>query len=75
MTFAALPELSKLNLAGNRLTTTFRTDYFSYNQYLNEIWLGDNPWHCECDKNSLDFYRYITERTWRVGFLNDIGMI
>lgn len=65
-TFSTFPELSRLNLAGNRLTTTFRKEYFANNQYLNEIWLGDNPWRCECDKKSSEFYQYLTDRPPRV---------
>ncbi|XP_055298039.1 protein artichoke [Sitodiplosis mosellana] len=65
-TFANFPELSRLNLAGNRLTTTFRKQYFASNNYLNEIWLGDNPWRCECDKKSHEFYKYITDRPPRL---------
>lgn len=64
-TFSSFPELSRLSLAGNRLTTTLRKDFFTNNQYLNEIWLGDNPWHCECDLKSRDFFLYITERLGR----------
>lgn len=65
-TFSSFPELSRLNLAGNRLTTTFRKDFFANNQYLSEIWLGDNPWRCECDKMSQAFFIYITDRPSRV---------
>lgn len=65
-TFSMLPELSRLNLAGNRLTTVLRKEYFANNSYLNEISLGDNPWRCECDKNSYDFYSYVTEHPSRL---------
>lgn len=65
-TFANFPELSRLNLAENRLTTTFKKQYFASNEYLNEIWLGSNPWRCECDKKSHEFYKYITDPPARV---------
>lgn len=65
-TFSTFPELSRLNLAGNRLTTTFHKEFFANNQYLNDIWLGDNPWHCECDMKSLEFYQFLTNRPPRV---------
>lgn len=66
-TFATFPELSRLNLVGNRLTITLRTEYFINNQYLNEIWLGDNPWRCECQQNGFhQFFRYLIEYPARV---------
>lgn len=65
-TFSAFPELSRLNLAGNRLTSTFRQNYFATNQYLSEIWLGDNPWRCDCERGGHAFFLYITERPARV---------
>lgn len=67
-TFSTFPELSRLNLAGNRLTVTFRQDYFASNQYLSELWLGDNPWRCECNRKEHEFFLYITERPARVNF-------
>lgn len=66
-TFRGFPELSRLNLAGNRFTTTFRTEYFAGNPYLNDIWLGDNPWRCECFGHGLqEFYQYLTVPPARV---------
>lgn len=61
-TFAGLTELSRLNLAGNRLTATFHVSYFASNAFLNEIWMADNPWHCDCDGNGFkEFHRYLIE--------------
>lgn len=66
-TFAGLTELSRLNLASNRFTTTFRLEYFAKNLYLNDIWLGDNPWRCECWGFGLkEFYQYLTVPPQRV---------
>lgn len=65
-TFSHFDELSRLNLAGNRLTSTFRTEYFVNNLYLNEIWIADNPWHCECnDKSFKEFYHFVLENEVR----------
>ncbi|XP_065078883.1 insulin-like growth factor-binding protein complex acid labile subunit [Ochlerotatus camptorhynchus] len=61
-TFSRLPALMKINLAGNRFTTPFRVEYFENNPYLSEIWLGDNPWRCDCRENGfLEFYLFLTE--------------
>lgn len=66
-TFDGFPELSRLNLAGNRLTTIFQKDFFHANPFLTGIWLGDNPWICDCyDGETLEFYRYLTEYPARV---------
>ncbi|XP_031629345.1 insulin-like growth factor-binding protein complex acid labile subunit [Contarinia nasturtii] len=65
-TFSNFPELSRLNLAGNRLTITLREEYFANNLYLNEIWLGDNPWRCDCDLRSHSFYEYIHDQPSRI---------
>lgn len=73
-TFSTFPELSRLNLAGNRLTAAFRKDYFANNQYLSELWLGDNPWRCECDRKGHEFFVYITERPARVNLNADCSL-
>lgn len=77
-TFSTFPELSHLNLAGNRFTATLRKEFFGNNQYLSELWLGDNPWRCECDRKSHEFFAWLTERPARVnsnayGSLNNIN--
>lgn len=74
-TFSSFPELSRLNLAGNRLTTTFRKEFFANNQYLNDIWLGDNPWRYECNKKSLEFYKFLTSRPPRVNSITSLNNI
>lgn len=66
-TLSRMPELSRLNLASNRFTTTFRSEFFAKNPYLNDIWLGDNPWRCECWGYGLqEFYQYLTVPPARV---------
>lgn len=73
-TFMNLPELSRLRLSGNRLTTPFRVDFFNENPYLAELWLGDNPWRCDCrNEDFLQFYRFITEKPAKV--INLISLI
>lgn len=60
--FMNVPSLTALNLVGYRLTTPLKRTIFSYNIYLQEIWLGDNPWICDCsNKHFHDFYRYLME--------------
>ncbi|XP_055606225.1 insulin-like growth factor-binding protein complex acid labile subunit [Uranotaenia lowii] len=68
-TFAKLPSLLRLNLYGNRLTNPFRQDYFDNNTYLGEIWLGDNPWRCDC--RSHDFRHFFVFLTEPPGRIND----
>jgi hypothetical protein len=61
-TFASLPELIRINLSGNRFVNTFKKNFFYNNTILNEIWLGDNPWRCNCHDNSFyEFFIYLTE--------------
>lgn len=70
-TFVGFPELAQLRLSGNRFTTPFRVAYFDENPYLGDIWLGDNPWRCECNDNSFAmFFNYLTEGP---GKLRDYG--
>lgn len=62
LTFNHLPELTRLNIAGNRLTNTLRRDMFTQNRFMQKIWLGDNPWICDCARPDFyDFYQYLTE--------------
>ena len=69
-TFLHFPELSRLRLSGNRFTTIFRRDFFDSNPYLNEIWLGDNPWRCDCrSQEVLQFFRFISESPAKVRFI------
>jgi Leucine-rich repeat (LRR) protein len=69
VTFSSLTELIKINLSGNRFSIPFSRSYFYNNSILNEIWLGDNPWICNCHDNKFyDFFTYLTEYPSR---LND----
>lgn len=61
-TFIGFPELTRISLSGNRFTLPFRKDYFADNVYLTELWLGDNPWTCNChDTNLYNFYNFLLE--------------
>ncbi|XP_053964918.1 insulin-like growth factor-binding protein complex acid labile subunit [Anastrepha ludens] len=60
-TFAGFPELAWLQLNGNRFTNPIPAGYFRSNQYLDAIWISDNPWICNCqDATFMDFYDYLT---------------
>lgn len=60
--FLNLPDLTRLNLVGNRLTTPLKREVFKFNRFLQEIKLGDNPWICECrNVHFHDFYIYLVE--------------
>ncbi|XP_036331437.1 insulin-like growth factor-binding protein complex acid labile subunit isoform X2 [Rhagoletis pomonella] len=60
-TFSGFPELAWLHLNGNRFTNPIPAEYFRSNQYLDAIWISDNPWICNChDTTFMDFYDYLT---------------
>ncbi|XP_059614988.1 nuclear receptor corepressor 2-like [Phlebotomus argentipes] len=61
-TFSDFPDLSRINLSGNRFTTPFRVDFFSDLLYLQEIGLGDNPWRCDCRNYEFQkFFNFLVE--------------
>ncbi|XP_050073737.1 uncharacterized protein LOC126561558 [Anopheles maculipalpis] len=67
-TLVGLPELVRINLSGNRFTTPFRVDFFDKNPYLSEIWLGDNPWRCDCRSDEFfQFFQFLTDPPGRIG--------
>uniref|UniRef100_A0A182MDK7 LRRCT domain-containing protein n=1 Tax=Anopheles culicifacies TaxID=139723 RepID=A0A182MDK7_9DIPT len=67
-TLAGLPELLRINLSGNRFTTPFRVDFFENNPFLTEIWLGDNPWRCDCRSDEFfQFFQFLTDPPGRIG--------
>ncbi|EDW08371.1 uncharacterized protein LOC6578526 [Drosophila mojavensis] len=61
--FSGFPELADLHLNGNRLINPIPPGHFRANKFLDQIWLGDNPWICEC-QNPLfvEFYDYLTAK-------------
>lgn len=64
-TFIGFPEITKINLSGNRFTIPFKKEYFSDNLFLDELDLGDNPWLCNCH-DMYGFYLYITDAPAKV---------
>uniref|UniRef100_A0A182QTC0 LRRCT domain-containing protein n=1 Tax=Anopheles farauti TaxID=69004 RepID=A0A182QTC0_9DIPT len=67
-TLAGLPELVRINLSGNRFTTPFRVDFFDKNPFLSELWLGDNPWRCDCRSDEFfQFFQFLTDPPGRIG--------
>lgn len=64
-TFAGFPEITKINLSGNRFTTPLRVEFFDGNPFLSDISLGDNPWLCNCH-DMLAFFTFITEPPTKV---------
>ena len=64
-TFANFPEITKINLSGNRFTVPFKAEFFAENYYLSELQLGDNPWLCNCHELQ-NFYTFITEAPAKV---------
>uniref|UniRef100_A0A182RDJ6 LRRCT domain-containing protein n=1 Tax=Anopheles funestus TaxID=62324 RepID=A0A182RDJ6_ANOFN len=68
VTLSGLPELVRINLSGNRFTTPFRVDFFEKNPFLSEIWLGDNPWRCDCRSDEFfQFFQFLTDPPGRIG--------
>lgn len=60
LTLQNFPSLEALDLSGNRLSNSFTTRSFSKNDRLDQLWLGDNTWRCECSNADFkDFYDYI----------------
>lgn len=59
-TLRHFPSLVSLDLSGNRLSNTFTIKSFEMNTRLDQIWLGDNAWRCECtNDNFRSFYDFI----------------
>ncbi|XP_023173006.2 uncharacterized protein LOC111600898 isoform X2 [Drosophila hydei] len=59
--FSGFPELADLHLNGNRLINPIPPGHFRGNKFLDQIWLGDNPWICECQNPLfIEFYDYLT---------------
>uniref|UniRef100_A0A8D8F157 Leucine-rich repeat-containing G-protein coupled receptor 5 n=1 Tax=Culex pipiens TaxID=7175 RepID=A0A8D8F157_CULPI len=75
-TFIGLPNLLRINLSGNRFTTTFRVEFFDHTPYLSEIWLGDNPWRCDCRSAGFqDFFQFLVDQPQRVNNRKDLRCI
>ncbi|XP_043856861.1 toll-like receptor 9 [Dromiciops gliroides] len=53
--FAPATKLRVLNLYGNALKTLDRGWFGGLAPFLEELNIGDNPLHCECDATFLDF--------------------
>nr|NP_001246458.1 uncharacterized protein Dmel_CG5819, isoform C [Drosophila melanogaster]NP_611660.1 uncharacterized protein Dmel_CG5819, isoform A [Drosophila melanogaster]NP_726186.1 uncharacterized protein Dmel_CG5819, isoform B [Drosophila melanogaster]AAF46828.1 uncharacterized protein Dmel_CG5819, isoform A [Drosophila melanogaster]AAM29403.1 RE09008p [Drosophila melanogaster]AAM68218.1 uncharacterized protein Dmel_CG5819, isoform B [Drosophila melanogaster]AFH08211.1 uncharacterized protein Dmel_CG5 len=66
-TFREFPELADLHLNGNRLTSPIPPNYFDGNKFLDQLWLGDNPWICDCHSPLfVDFYDYLTAKPAKI---------
>ncbi|XP_017008031.3 uncharacterized protein [Drosophila takahashii] len=66
-TFREFSELADLHLNGNRLTSPIPPHYFSGNKYLDQLWLGDNPWICDCHSPLfVDFYDFLTSKPAKI---------
>ncbi|XP_037035716.1 toll-like receptor 6 [Bradysia coprophila] len=72
-TFRGFPQLSRINLSGNRFTTTFKREFFDDNPYIQDIWLGDNPWRCDC--RSLEFFHFYDYLIDIPAKVNDRGLL
>ena len=59
-TFAGFPDIASINLSGNRFTVPFKREFFDENLYLGELFLGDNPWLCDCHEMQA-FHTFITD--------------
>ncbi|XP_016953557.1 uncharacterized protein LOC108026877 [Drosophila biarmipes] len=66
-TFRGFPELADLHLNGNRLTSPIPPYYFGGNKFLDQLWLGDNPWICDCHSPLfLEFYDFLTSKPAKI---------
>ncbi|XP_017079274.1 uncharacterized protein LOC108113241 [Drosophila eugracilis] len=66
-TFREFPELADLHLNGNRLTNPIPPSYFGSNKFLDQLWLGDNPWICECHSPLfVEFYDFLTSKPAKI---------
>ncbi|XP_063218831.1 protein artichoke-like isoform X2 [Bacillus rossius redtenbacheri] len=52
-TFDRLQLLRSLDLTGNRLTEPIDVTILERLPHLSSIWLGDNPWHCNCESKKF----------------------
>lgn len=64
-TFLGFPDITKIDLSGNRFTIPFRKEFFADNLFLAELRLGDNPWLCNCH-DMYGFYLYVTDAPAKV---------
>lgn len=65
--FRGFPELADLHLNGNRLTNPIPPSHFASNKFLDQLWLGDNPWICDCqDPLFVEFYDFLTAKPAKV---------
>ncbi|KAH8290815.1 hypothetical protein KR054_006059 [Drosophila jambulina] len=72
-TFREFPELADLHLNGNRLTSPIPPYYFGSNRFLDQLWLGDNPWICECHNPLfVEFYDYLTAKPAKIKDKNNL---
>ncbi|EDV35738.1 uncharacterized protein Dana_GF12620 [Drosophila ananassae] len=66
-TFRDFPELADLHLNGNRLTSPIPPLYFRGNKFLDQLWMGDNPWICDCHNPLfVEFYDYLTSKPAKI---------
>ncbi|XP_022217693.2 uncharacterized protein LOC111070943 isoform X2 [Drosophila obscura] len=66
-TFREFPELADLHLNGNRLTSPIPPLYFRGNKFLDQLWLGDNPWICDCHNELfVEFYDFLTTKPAKI---------
>ncbi|XP_017025296.1 insulin-like growth factor-binding protein complex acid labile subunit [Drosophila kikkawai] len=66
-TFREFPELADLHLNGNRLTSPIPPYYFGSNKFLDQLWLGDNPWICDCHNPLfVEFYDFLTAKPAKI---------
>ncbi|KAH8407488.1 hypothetical protein KR222_002228 [Zaprionus bogoriensis] len=66
-TFRGFPELADLHLNGNRLTNPIPPSHFDANKFLDQLWLGDNPWICDCQEPQfVEFYEFLTAKPAKI---------